>query len=136
MATELRGSSPGTQCKAPKTGSLMSVVISGLVTSSKMPGVHKNSTVNIQFLAEPQGLIREVPGQGVVYDGISPYKICPEDFDVKFSTGVKVPAACIVTRTRTRTRIPALPLALPLALPVALTPTRNRTPTLTLTAHP
>ena len=89
MATELRGSSPGTQCKAPKTGSLMSVVISGLVTSSKMPGVHKNSTVNIQFLAEPQGLIREVPGQGVVYDGISPYKICPEDFDVKFSTGVK-----------------------------------------------
>ena len=79
MATELRGSSPGTQCKAPKTGSLMSVVISGLVTSSKMPGVHKNSTVNIQFLAEPQGLIREVPGQGVVYDGISPYKICPED---------------------------------------------------------
>ena len=89
MATELRGSSPGTQCKAPKTGSLMSVIISGLVTSSKMPGVHKNSTVNIQFLAEPQGLIREVPGQGVVYDGISPYKICPEDFDVKFSTGVK-----------------------------------------------
>ena len=135
MATELRGSSPGTQCKAPKTGSLMSVVISGLVTSSKMPGVHKNSTVNIQFLAEPQGLIREVPGQGVVYDGISPYKICPEDFDVKFSTGVKVPATCIVTLTRTRTRIPALPLALPLALTVALTPTRNRTPTLTLTAH-
>ena len=128
MATELRGSSPGTQCKAPKTGSLMSVVISGLVTSSKMPGVHKNSTVNIQFLAEPQGLIREVPGQGVVYDGISPYKICPEDFDVKFSTGVKVPAAHIVTRTRTRTRIPALPLALTLAL----TPTRNRTPTVTL----
>ena len=24
-----------------------------------------------------------------MYDGISPYKICPEDFDVKFSTGVK-----------------------------------------------
>ena len=89
MSTELRGSSPGTGCKAPKTGALMSVVISGLVKSSKMPGVHNGSTVNIQFLAEPQGLIREIPGQGVVYDGISPYKVCPEDFDVKFSTGVK-----------------------------------------------
>ena len=54
-----------------------------------MPGVHNGSTVNIQFLAEPQGLIRDIVGQGVVYDGISPYKICPEDFDVKFSTGVK-----------------------------------------------
>ena len=30
-----------------------------------------------------------MPGQGVIYDGISSYKICPEDFDVKFSTGVK-----------------------------------------------
>jgi len=89
MTTVLRGSSPGTGCQAPKTGALMSVVISGLVKSSKMPGVHNGSTVNIQFLAEPQGLIRDIVGQGVVYDGISPYKICPEDFDVKFSTGVK-----------------------------------------------
>jgi len=85
----LRGSSPGTGCRAPTSGALMNVVISGLVKSSQMPGVHNGSKVSIQFLAEPQGLIRDIVGQGVVYDGISPYKICPEDFDVKFSTGVK-----------------------------------------------
>merc|ERR1719162_2425807 len=89
MTTVLRGSSPGTGCRAPTSGALMNVVISGLVKSSQMPGVHNGSKVSIQFLAEPQGLIRDIVGQGVVYDGISPYKICPEDFDVKFSTGVK-----------------------------------------------
>ena len=67
----------------------MSVVISGLVKRSAMPGVHNNSTASVQFVAEPQGLIRDIVGQGVVYDGISPYKICPDGFNVEFSTGVK-----------------------------------------------
>ena len=31
MTTVLKGSSPGTGCLAPKTGALMSVIISGLV---------------------------------------------------------------------------------------------------------
>ena len=94
MSIRYSGSSPGTACQlvnpgAPLMAPLLSVVIKGLVKHSSMPGVHDGSTVSIEFLAEPQGLVRDIVGQGVVYDGISPYKICPQDFEIKFSTGVK-----------------------------------------------
>lgn len=79
---------PGPACTAG-LGSLLSVTISGTVRESLLPSVPVGDSLSISFLAEPKALVREVPGQGIVADGIAPYKVCPADFEVSTSSGFK-----------------------------------------------
>tara|TARA_B110001452_G_scaffold263547_1_gene265150 strand:+ start:812 stop:1483 length:672 start_codon:yes stop_codon:yes gene_type:complete len=84
MTTPAVGAGPS--CTAG-LGALLSVVISGTVRESLLPSVAVGDTLSISFLAEPKALVREVPGQGIVTDGIAPYKVCPEEFEVSTSSG-------------------------------------------------
>lgn len=79
---------PTSSC-SNKMGTLISVVLAGKVSHSGMPGVQVGDEMTVSFLAETKMLHREVKGQGVVYDGIAPYKVCDDDFEVTFSSGVR-----------------------------------------------
>jgi hypothetical protein len=68
-------------------GPLMSVILTGTVRESVMPGVKAGEEIKISFLAESTAMVRDIKGQGIVYDGISPYKVCQQDFEVSFSSG-------------------------------------------------
>lgn len=76
----------GPSCTA-SLGALLSIVISGTVHESLLPGVAVGDTLSISFLAEPKALVREIPEQGIIADGIAPYKVCPGDFVVSTSSG-------------------------------------------------
>ena len=83
---------PHTACSTT-LGPLMSVVLSATVSSSSMPNVKTGDPVMISFLAESTPLYRDcmtpAGDQGPVFDGISPYKVCPKDFSIAFpSSGV------------------------------------------------
>ena len=83
---------PHTACSTT-LGPLMSVVLSATVSSSAMPNVNTGDPVTISFLAESTPLYRDcmtpAGDQGPVFDGISPYKVCPKDFSIAFpSSGV------------------------------------------------
>ena len=79
---------PTSSC-SNKMGTLISVVLAGKVSQSLMPGIQVGDEMTVSFLAETTKLHREVVGQGVVYDGIAPYKVCDDDFEVTFSSGVR-----------------------------------------------
>jgi len=78
---------PNINVCSSKLGPLVSVLISGTVRESQMPGVKAGEEVKVSFLAESTAIVRNIVGQGIVYDGISPYKVCQEDFSVSFSSG-------------------------------------------------
>lgn len=61
---------------------LISVVISGNVSVSTNPHAKVGDTVTMSFLADPTPTVREIPGQGIIYDGIGPYAVCKDDFSL------------------------------------------------------
>lgn len=71
---------------------LMTVVITGNVTFSAMEASPANSDMKISkgdpmtlsFNVDKEALVRVIPGQGTVLDGISPYDVCTEDFSLTF----------------------------------------------------
>lgn len=75
---------------------LISVLITGNVTFSAMDGspksksfpVTKGDTMSLAFTVDPEALVRDITGQGIVTDGISPYTVCSEDFSLTFGSGM------------------------------------------------
>jgi len=68
----------------------MSIVITGKVRDVSIPGVKPGDTLKLSFLAESTPLVREIEEQGIVQDGIAPYKVCDEDFSLKTSSGLSI----------------------------------------------
>lgn len=69
-------------------GALVSVLISGKCGDGNLAGVKAGDTFKMAFHTESISPIREIEGQGVVYDGISPLRVCTEDFTLTFSSGM------------------------------------------------
>ncbi len=67
---------------------LISIVISGKVRDAQWPlnGVNAGDDVTLSFLAEPDVLVRNIAGQGMVQDGIAPYKVCSDGFALDFGS--------------------------------------------------
>ena len=72
-------------CAAKAIGALVSIVVTGKVTDSVFEGVKPGDEVTFSFLAERKSPVREIPGQGVVFDNISPHMVCTEDFEIAFN---------------------------------------------------
>ena len=75
---------------------LFSVLITGRVTYSTITpnsptlNVSMGDSMSLSFLADSEAIVRDVPGQGIVTDGIAPYPLCAEDFALTFSSGLKL----------------------------------------------
>jgi len=70
---------------------LVSVVLTGKVSTSAFVdpksafNISAGDTVTVSFLAEKTAYVRNIEGQGIVTDGISPYLMCSEEFALAFS---------------------------------------------------
>merc|ERR1719453_1062598 len=75
-------------CATKALGALVSVLITGKVTESDLPGVTAGEKMQLSFLVEKEALVRNIVGQGIVTDGIAPYQVCSEDFALTFDNKV------------------------------------------------
>lgn len=72
-------------CNLKALSTLMAVSLTGKVRDSVYPNVNAGDEVKVSFIAERESLVRFIEGQGLVTDGIAPYKVCPEDFTLSFN---------------------------------------------------
>lgn len=67
---------------------LVGVLIAGKCGEGNVAGVKPGDSFKLSFDVESVAPVREIKGQGIVHDGISPHRVCDDDFSLTFSSGM------------------------------------------------